>query len=119
MQHTIKVPRNRLKPTLRFGFLISPAMKVTPSQATLENIEPTKAAEIADIKTIPLIGIQVPVATSSDFDPQASTQLASQTSAFAAMKPKTISPANDRILITVNTVCRILEFFTPRLLTSL
>jgi hypothetical protein len=32
--------------------------KVTPSQATLENIEPTNAAEIADIKVTPLIEVQ-------------------------------------------------------------
>ena len=43
---TISVPRNRLRPTLRFGFLISPAMKVTPFHASLEKREPTIAAEI-------------------------------------------------------------------------
>jgi hypothetical protein len=34
---------------------------------------------------------------------QAFAQLASQTSALAAKKPKTIKPANDKILITVKT----------------
>jgi hypothetical protein len=29
---------------------------------------------------------------------------------FAAIKPKKIKPANDKILITVSTVCKILEF---------
>jgi hypothetical protein len=37
-----------------------------PSQATLENIEPTKAADIAEINVIPLIGIHDPVVTLSD-----------------------------------------------------
>jgi hypothetical protein len=55
---TIKVPRNKLKPTLRFGFLISPAMKVTPFHASLENKEPTIAAAIPEIKATPLIGSQ-------------------------------------------------------------
>jgi hypothetical protein len=76
--------------------------KVTPSQATLENIEPTKAADIAEINVIPLIGIHDPVVTLSD-EAQAFAQLASQTSALAAKKPKTIKPANDKILITVKT----------------
>jgi hypothetical protein len=73
-----------------------------PSQATLENIEPTKAADIAEINVIPLIGIHDPVVTLSDEEAQAFAQLASQTSALAA-KPKTIKPANDKILITVKT----------------
>jgi hypothetical protein len=77
--------------------------KVTPSQATLENIEPTKAADIAEINVIPLIGIHDPVVTLSDEEAQAFAQLASQTSALAAKKPKTIKPANDKILITVKT----------------
>jgi hypothetical protein len=50
--------------------------KVTSSQATLENIEPTKAADIAEIN--PLIGIHDPVVTLSD--EEAFAQLASQTS---------------------------------------
>jgi hypothetical protein len=74
--------------------------KVTPSQATLENIEP-RAADIAEINVIPLIGIHDPVVTLSD--EEAFAQLASQTSALAAKKPKTIKPANDKILITVKT----------------
>jgi hypothetical protein len=65
--------------------LISPAIKVTPSQATLENIEPTNAAEIAEINVTPLIGVQVPVVTSKE-DEAALVQFASQTSAFK--KPK-------------------------------
>jgi hypothetical protein len=73
-----------------------------PFQATLENIEPTKAA-IAEINVIPLIGIHDPVVTLSDEEAQAFAQLASQTSALAAKKPKTIKPANDKILITVKT----------------
>jgi hypothetical protein len=60
--HTIEVPKNKLNPTLRFDFNLS-RYKVTPSQATLENIEPTKAADIAEINVIPLIGIHDPVVT--------------------------------------------------------
>jgi predicted esterase len=63
--------------------LISPAIKL-PFQATLENIEPTKAADIAEINVIPLIGIHDPVVTLSEA--QAFAQLASQTSALAAKK---------------------------------
>jgi hypothetical protein len=48
-----------------------------------------------------LIGIHDPVVTLSD-EEAAFAQLASQTSALAA-KPKTIKPANDKILITVKT----------------
>ena len=60
---TRKVPRNKLSPTLRFGFLISPAIKVTPTQASLENKEPTIAAEIPAIKAVPLMVIQEPLST--------------------------------------------------------
>jgi hypothetical protein len=61
---------------LRFGFSLR--YKVTPSQATLENIEPTKAADIAEINVIPLIGIHDPVVTLSDEEAQA----------FASWHPK-------------------------------
>jgi hypothetical protein len=54
--------------------------KVTPSQATLENIEPT-SADIAEINVIPLIGIHDPVVTLSDDEEPNICQLASQTSA--------------------------------------
>ena len=117
MTLTINVPKNKLNPTFRFGFLISPAMKVTPFQASLENIEPTQAAETAAIKAIPPTETQEPVSFISDFVAQASAQLAFQISALAPKaNPKMISPKSDKILMMVKTVCMILLFFTPRLL---
>jgi hypothetical protein len=77
-----------LKQTQSIAFWIFnlPSNKVaTPSQATFENIEP-KAAEIAEIKVTPLIGIHEPLATSVTTKPF--VQLASQTSALAAKKSK-------------------------------
>ena len=66
---------------------------------------------------VPLIGSHEPVATSSDFELQALDQLAFQISAFEAKtNPKRINPSIDEILMTVRTVCKILPFFTPRLL---
>jgi hypothetical protein len=58
---------------------------------TLENIEPTKAADIAEINVIPLIGIHDPVVTLSDEEAQAFAQLASQTSALAAKNRKRLN----------------------------
>ena len=54
----MSVPKNKLKPTLRFGFFISPEIKVTPFQASLENSQPTIAAAIPETKAIPEIGNQ-------------------------------------------------------------
>ncbi|MNR29913.1 hypothetical protein D3C85_1473310 [compost metagenome] len=44
---TMIVPRARLSPTFRFGFLISPATKVTLCKESLLKIEPTIAAAMA------------------------------------------------------------------------
>src|SRR3954465_9518140 len=97
------VPRNRLNPTFRFGFLISPAIKVTPTHASLENKDPTIAAEIPVSKAEPPIGIQDPFSVSNALEPHALVQLAFQISALAAkMNPKTINPNKDKILIIVN-----------------
>ena len=53
---TISVPKNKLRPILRCGFLISPAIKVTLFHASLLKIEPTIDTAIAPIKTFKLIG---------------------------------------------------------------
>src|SRR5690606_28503514 len=53
---TIRVPKNKLRPTFFLGFLISPAIKVTFSQATLLNTEPTIAELISPIATIKVAG---------------------------------------------------------------
>lgn len=105
MIDTIKVPKNKLKPTFLFGFLISPAIKVTPFQASLENTDPTNAAEIPVIRAVPLIGSQLLSDASKLRDTQAFVQFASQISDFAASKnPNTISPRRENILIIVRTV---------------
>ena len=75
---TIKVPRNMLNPTFLFGFLISPAMKVTPVQESLENKVPTIAAEIPEIKAVVPIGIQDPFSVLKECGVQASVQFAFQ-----------------------------------------
>ena len=56
---TILVPKNKLSPILRCGFLISPAMKVTLFQESLLKIEPTIAAAISPIKAVPCTGTQL------------------------------------------------------------
>jgi hypothetical protein len=70
---------------------------------------------IAEINVIPLIGIHDPVVTLSD-EEASICPVGIPNSALAAKKPKTIKPANDKILITVKNVCRVLEFLTPRLI---
>ena len=103
---------------MRFGFLISPAINVTPFQASLENKDPTIAAEIPVNKAVPPIGNHEPVSELNERVFQASDQFAFQTSAFAANNnPKIIKPNKDRILITVKIVCNVLLFLTPLLLT--
>jgi hypothetical protein len=81
-----------------------------PSQATLEKIDPTNAAEIAEINIVPPIGTQLPVALSNDFDRH---QPSWRPKLDFRHEPKTISPANDKILIIVKIVCSVLEFL-PR-----
>jgi hypothetical protein len=62
-------------------------MKVTFPSYAREN---TKAADIAEINVIPLIGIHDPVVTLSD-EAQAFAQLASQTSALAKKNRKRLN----------------------------
>ena len=93
------MPKNRLNPTFRFGFLISPAIKVTPFQASLEKTEPTIAAEIAEIIVVPTIEDHKLVSLSKDCNAKAFSQLAFQISEFAAKaKPKIIKPNKDKKL---------------------
>jgi hypothetical protein len=95
--HTIEVPKTNSIQHCALDFNLS-RYKVTPSQATLENIEPTKAADIAEINVIPLIGIHDPVVTLSDDEAQHLPSWHPKPQ-LAAKKPKTIKPANDKILI--------------------
>ena len=54
---TISVPKKRLSPIFFLGFFISPAIKVTLFQASLEKIEPTMAAAIAPSTATPETGV--------------------------------------------------------------
>src|SRR5690554_160865 len=111
------VPKKRLKPTFRFGFLISPEIKVTPFHASDEKSEPTIEATNAETRTVPPIETQLPVSESNDLALQASVQLAFQTSiSKASEKPKTTNPKREAILIKVKNVCKYLAFRTPLLL---
>ena len=68
-------------------------MNVTPFQASEENSDPTIEAAIAENKTIPPIETQLWLSESNVFAPQASIQLAFQTSASkASVKPKNNQP---------------------------
>src|SRR5690606_12805165 len=77
---TINTPRKRLNPTFRFGFFISPAMKVTLFQASLEKMEPTMAETIPAKMAAPNVGIADSVAMSQRIVRQASDQLVSHIS---------------------------------------
>ena len=52
----MEVPINKLNGIFFFGFLISPAIKVTLFHASLENIDPIMAVPRARIKAIPVMG---------------------------------------------------------------
>jgi hypothetical protein len=69
---------------------------VTPSKLRIENIEPTNAAEIADIKVTPLIEVQAPVEHHNDAK---SKRWSSWHPSPLSSKTKTISPASDKILL--------------------
>src|SRR5690606_30687126 len=103
-------------PMFLLGFLISPAINVTPVQASLEKIEPTIAAEIPDNKAVPPIEVQVMVSRLNERDPQTFAQLAFHTSAFApSRKPNTTRPKRESIFIMVRKVWSTFPFFTPLL----
>ena len=108
---TINVPKKRLRPIFRWGFLISPAIKVTLFQESLLKIEPTIEAAIAPINTPPVMGCQLvgdntPVA----FEPRSCIackpvcQFSDQKLCFASRKPKMISPKSETSLVTVKLV---------------
>src|SRR5690606_2413239 len=103
---TIKTPKKRLNPTFRFGFFISPAMKVTLFQASLEKMEPTMAETIPAKMAAPNVGIADSVAMSQRIVRQASDQLVSHISELKPkVKPTTINPTRDNILTNVKRVC--------------
>src|SRR5438874_11499568 len=99
MMVTIRVPRKRERPILRWGFLISPAMKVTLFHASELKIEPTMAEAIAPTVAKPISGtqlagpLQLLMREECCFRFHASDQLLCHTPAFAANKnPKSIKP---------------------------
>ncbi|MNV74182.1 hypothetical protein D3C71_1673830 [compost metagenome] len=87
------------------GFLISPAMKVTLFQASLENSEPTIAETTAANKVAPPMLTAVCVSGFQLNGVNTSAQLAFHTSDLnAKSKPVMISPKRDKILMTVSKV---------------
>src|SRR5690554_2407334 len=113
------VPKNRLNPTFRLGFLISPEINVTPFQASDEKSEPTIDATNAETKTVPPIETQPPVSLSNERAFQALFQFAFQISVSKANeKPKTTKPTSEAIFIKVKKVCKYFAFRTPLLLTN-
>ncbi|MNI04535.1 hypothetical protein D3C85_961600 [compost metagenome] len=109
------VPRAKLKPMLRAGFLISPAIKVTLCQESLLNIEPTiaaamapKAASVVYDETDPLLG-KAPSC-------HIFSQLLFQIPLSKKNNPNIIKPNKLKSLATVNVVWITLPPLTPRLL---
>ncbi|MNE31990.1 hypothetical protein D3C80_1255830 [compost metagenome] len=105
---TISVPRKRLSPIFRFGFFISPAIKVTLFQASLLKTEPTIAAAIPPSKAVPAIGATLnppatlQLSTNEAFVAiQALVQLAFHTSGLNMTKPATIKPKSASNLVEV------------------
>ena len=103
----IKDLKKRLSPILRFGFLISPAIKVTLFHASLLNIEPTMDAAIAPKMATPNSGVVLP-SVAIVFISQACSQLAFQILAFEANKKNNftfkILPESSGFLIGSNLV---------------
>ena len=97
----MSVPKKRLKPILRFGFLISPAINVTLFQASLLKIEPTIEAAMAPKIATPKIGV-VLLSEAIVFISHAFAQLASQILALDAnKKPNPINPNKEANLVMV------------------
>ena len=110
------MPKKRLNPILRFGFLISPAINVTLFQASLLKIEPTMEAAIAPNMATPKMGV-VLLSEAIVFISHALAQLASQILAFDAnKKPNTIKPNKEANLVMVNVDWIILPPCTPLVL---
>src|SRR5687768_1844950 len=104
MSVTIEVPKNRLRPILRLGFLISPAINVTLFQESLLNIEPTIAAATAPKAAIIVYCEKLP----SPFNFwrfQALLQLAFHISGFMASNPNRINANRLNNLVKVKVVC--------------
>src|SRR5689334_13381346 len=101
---TISVPKKRLRPILRLGFFISPAIKVTLFQASLLKIDPTIATATAPASTSPLIGFQLPLLASNCVEVKPVFQLADQKLSFTKRKPNMINPNKASNLAEVNNV---------------
>ena len=117
----MEVPKNKLRPILRCGFFISPAIKVTLFQASLLKIEPTIEEAIAPTAAAPSKGIIIacqPGLVSAGavkfFISQACCQFACHTSGFNIKNPTTISPNKESNLVTVKVVCINLPPCMPR-----
>ena len=116
MTVTIKVPKKRLNPIFRFGFFISPAIKVTLFHASLLKIEPTIEAAMAPKIATPKMGV-VLLSDAIVFISHAFAQLASQILAFDAnKKPNPIKPNKEANLVMVKVDCIILPPCTPLVL---
>src|SRR5688572_21931223 len=107
---TINVPRNKLNPIFRCGFLTSPAIKVTLFHASELKILPTIADAIAPKAATPIKGVhelevlEGSIREACCFIVQASVQLASQIAPFAAKKPKMIKPKSASSFAVVKVV---------------
>ena len=100
---TISVPRNKLNPIFLFGFLTSPAMKVTLFHASLLNIEPTMAAATAPRAAAMVSDSNVPSGLSFCIL-HAFCQLDVHISGFMTINPKIIRPKRLNNLVRVNEV---------------
>src|SRR4051812_37362099 len=106
MMVTISVPMNKLRPILRFGFFISPAIKVTLFHASLLKTDPTMAAAMPPINAAPAIGLTAKPAAGLQasfrevlVEAQASVQFADQTSGLNIINPAMIKPNKDSSLV--------------------
>ena len=111
-----------VKPIFFFGFLISPAIKVTLFQASLLKIEPTIEEAIAPTAAAPINGrtivLNPPASVPAAIDCicQAFVQLACHTSPLAMMNPNTINPNKESNLVRVKVVCISLPPLIPLVL---
>ncbi len=117
------VPKTIARTTFLFGFSISSETKVTFSQATELNTEPTIAAAIPPNKAVPPIAVQLPGISAlpsctpgleKAFQPVAI--LPDHCDWETSKAPKIIMPSSARILEDVKTSCKILPFLSPRVL---
>src|SRR5690348_7098341 len=112
---TIIVPKNKLSATSRFGFFISPAIKVTLFQESLLKIDPTMEAAIAPKAAAVAYWVKLPSMFSLRRF-QALLQFRCQVLLLSAQKPKMIRPNKLMILVSVKMVWITLPLLTPLVL---